>query len=151
MPDVLTHYSLSLLIAARFYPLRKALVIASLGVVPDLDAVFLIHRAPTHSIFIPLLFLTSRRQLGRIAAFLWTLHIAMDLFTGAVPIFAPFINSGLAISLNVNFETPMLYIDAAYYLGPYEASAHGGPVVTPQGAAVALAVIATLIIERKVL
>jgi len=47
MPDLLTHYATSLLIATRALPLRHALLFALVGLLPDVDALLKIHRSAT--------------------------------------------------------------------------------------------------------
>jgi membrane-bound metal-dependent hydrolase YbcI (DUF457 family) len=78
----------------------KALPISFLAVLPDLDALFLVHRSPSHSlvvvltVMVPLMLLTYRfkpRFYGY--AFLGLLavvsHLALDVFCGYTPLLWP--------------------------------------------------------------
>jgi len=78
----------------------KALPISLLAVLPDLDALFLVHRSPSHSlvvvlsVMVPLLLLTYRfKPRFHGYAFLALLavvsHLILDLFAGYTPILWP--------------------------------------------------------------
>ena len=79
---------------------RKALPISLLAVLPDLDALFLVHRSPSHSlvvvlsVMVPLLLLTYKfkpRLQGYVLLALLAVgsHLVLDLFTGYIPILWP--------------------------------------------------------------
>ena len=77
---------------------RKALPLALLALLPDLDALFHVHRSMSHSLVVisavglPLLVLTYRLKISRVG---WlgllavASHIALDVFTGYTPILWP--------------------------------------------------------------
>jgi len=44
VPDVAAHYAVSLLVASRIVKLRYALLFALVGLLPDIDALFRVHR-----------------------------------------------------------------------------------------------------------
>jgi len=77
--------------------IKKALPISVIALIPDLDALFHVHRSTSHSIMIPIavatLLLLPRRVYSRnfIALALLTAssHSIVDLFTGYTPIFWP--------------------------------------------------------------
>jgi membrane-bound metal-dependent hydrolase YbcI (DUF457 family) len=115
MPDLLTHYMASYLVAKALVGPRRALLLAFVGLLPDVDALLLVHRWVTHSIPVvllastPLLALTytyRREYVGVVvlAVLLYTLHIVMDLLTGLTPIMWP-----LAPALAVNIEVNGVY------------------------------------------
>jgi len=112
MPDLLTHYMASYLVAKALVEPRRALLLAFVGLLPDVDALLLVHRWVTHSIPVellastPLLALTYtyRREyvgVAVLAVLLYTLHIVMDLLTGLTPALWP-LAPALAVNIEVN-------------------------------------------------
>jgi membrane-bound metal-dependent hydrolase YbcI (DUF457 family) len=112
MPDLLTHYTASYLVAKALVEPRRALLLAFVGLLPDVDALLLVHRWVTHSIPVallalaPLLALTYayRREyvgVAVLAVLLYTLHIVMDLLTGLTPALWP-LTPALAVNIEVN-------------------------------------------------
>jgi membrane-bound metal-dependent hydrolase YbcI (DUF457 family) len=112
MPDLLTHYMASYLVARTLVGPRCALLLAFVGLLPDADALLLVHRWVTHSIPVallastPLLVLTYtyRREyvgVAVLAVLLYTLHIVMDLLTGLTPALWP-LTPALAVNIEVN-------------------------------------------------
>jgi membrane-bound metal-dependent hydrolase YbcI (DUF457 family) len=112
MPDLLTHYMASYLVARALVGPRRALLLAFVGLLPDVDALLLVHRWVTHSVPVallastPLLVLTytyRRRYFGVVvlAVLLYTLHIVMDVFTGLTPALWP-LAPALALHIRVN-------------------------------------------------
>ena len=99
MPDLATHYALSYLVASRALSRREALLVAFIGLLPDVDALLRIHRWVTHSLvlavllFSGLVLLASQwkraRTLVLVALALYVLHIALDVFTAPTPVFWP--------------------------------------------------------------
>ncbi|MGC8983278.1 MAG: hypothetical protein ACP5KA_05990, partial [Desulfurococcaceae archaeon] len=55
MPDLATHYALSYLVASRALSRREALLVAFIGLLPDVDALLRIHRWVTHSLVLAVL------------------------------------------------------------------------------------------------
>ena len=79
---------------------RKALPISLLAILPDLDALFLVHRSLSHSLVVLLsvmvsfLLLTYKFKLSLYSYVFWGLismasHLVLDLFTGYTPILWP--------------------------------------------------------------
>ena len=112
MPDLLTHYMASYLVARVLVGPRRALLLAFVGLLPDVDALLLIHRWVTHSVPVallastPLLVLTYTYRRGYfgvvvLAVLLYTLHIVMDLLTGLTPALWP-LAPALALNIGVN-------------------------------------------------
>jgi len=112
MPDLLTHYMASYLVARALVELRRALLLAFVGLLPDVDALLLVHRWVTHSVPVallasaPLLVLTYAYRRGYfgvvvLAVLLYTLHIVMDLLTGLTPALWP-LAPALALNIEVN-------------------------------------------------
>ncbi|MEM2533913.1 MAG: metal-dependent hydrolase [Candidatus Nezhaarchaeales archaeon] len=107
--EPLIHFVAPFVVLALFgVKLRKALPISLLALLPDLDALFLLHRSLSHSIVIalavmmPLLLLTYRfkpRLLGYALLALFTVasHMVLDLFSGYTPILWPFCDHSVRV------------------------------------------------------
>ncbi len=89
---------------------KKALIISLLSLLPDLDALFLVHRSFSHSIIvlligtIVLLWIAYKKQkfqdyvlLGFLGIFL---HLILDLFSGYTPILWPLYDYSLWIKVD---------------------------------------------------
>jgi membrane-bound metal-dependent hydrolase YbcI (DUF457 family) len=105
----------SYLVARALVGPRRALLLAFVGLLPDVDALLLVHRWVTHSVLVallastPLLVLTYAYRRGYfgvvvLAVLLYTLHIVMDLLTGLTPALWP-----LAPALAVDIEVKGAY------------------------------------------
>lgn len=76
----------------------KALALGFFGVLPDVDAIFLPHRALFHNVFvliIPLLlfiFVKGRREMFGIIFFYLASHLILDLFDGGIFMLYPVYN-----------------------------------------------------------
>ena len=105
MPDLLAHYASSVLVATRVkVDTRIALLIGLVGLIPDVDALFRIHKWITHSlvlvalIAVPLVILVYWRRrryfgLALTTLLIYTLHLLLDIFTGPTPILYPLADS----------------------------------------------------------
>ncbi len=155
MPDLLTHYMASYLVAKAIIEPRRALLLAFVGLLPDVDALLLVHRWVTHSIPVALLASTPllaftytyRREyfgVAVLAVLLYTMHVVMDVFTGLTPIMWP-----LAPALAVNIEVNGVYgVDGVrvtpgfeVVVGPVDFARRGsieGPLVSETGFMLAL-------------
>jgi hypothetical protein len=102
----------SYLIARTIVEPRRALLLALVGLLPDVDVLLLVHRWVTHSIPVellasaPLLALTYTYRRGYfgvavLAVLLYTLHMVMDLLTGLTPALWP-LAPALALNIGVN-------------------------------------------------
>jgi hypothetical protein len=105
----------SYLVARALVGPRRASLLAFVGLLPDVDALLLVHRWVTHSVPVallasaPLLASTYTYRRGYfgvavLAVLLYTLHIVMDLLTGLTPALWP-----LAPALAVNIEVNGMY------------------------------------------
>lgn len=112
MPELLIHYSISLLISSRISRLRYAFILALIGLLPDIDVFLMIHRWATHSIIVIfpigiillILFHIYRKKLFpyiAIGLILYVLHIVLDLFTAPVPILWPLLNYSYLIDIGL--------------------------------------------------
>jgi len=108
MPDLLTHYATSLLIATRALPLRHALLFALVGLLPDVDALLKIHRSATHSLVLvaaAALAIPALRRHAKHAALalaIYALHIVLDVFTAPTPALWPLAGESYAITIKVD-------------------------------------------------
>jgi membrane-bound metal-dependent hydrolase YbcI (DUF457 family) len=102
----------SYLVARALVEPRRALLLAFVGLLPDVDALLLVHRWVTHSIPVallastPLLALTYAYRRGYVgvavlAVLLYILHIVMDLLTGLTPALWP-LTPALTVNIEVN-------------------------------------------------
>ncbi len=122
MPDLLAHYVASYLIARSVVRSRfRALLLALIGIAPDLDVVAHIHRSATHSLVLSLIlafpiFISSfwfdtmkrMRVVIALAILLYVLHLVMDLFTGYVPILWPLTDRSYYLDLRIEFVSSEL-------------------------------------------
>jgi len=108
MPDLLTHYATSLLIATRALPLRHALLFALVGLLPDVDALLKIHRSATHSLLlvataaIAIPALRHHAKHAALALAIYALHIVLDIFTAPTPALWPLAGESYTITIKVD-------------------------------------------------
>lgn len=113
MPELVTHYFVSLLISSRLFSLRRAALISLVGLVPDLDALFRVHRWFTHSLvlatlaFIAAYLVTSALRVGQpkllAAAYaLYVAHILLDLLTAPTPLLWPIAPTSYAVRVGID-------------------------------------------------
>jgi len=164
MPDLLTHYMASYLVARALVGPRRALLLAFVGLLPDVDALLLVHRWVTHSIPVellasaPLLVLTYAYKRGYfrvavLAVLLYTLHIVMDLLTGLTPALWP-LAPALALNIGVNgvYSVDGVRVTPGFevMVGPVDFARRDsveGPLVSETGLMIALVATLTLLIE----
>lgn len=72
---------------------RMVIALGVLAVLPDADALFLVHRASLHNVFILiiplLLFILTKNRNAAIGFFYLASHLVLDLFNGGVFLFYP--------------------------------------------------------------
>jgi membrane-bound metal-dependent hydrolase YbcI (DUF457 family) len=161
MPDLLTHYASSVLVARTRLGLKESLLLGLVGLLPDIDVLLRVHRWATHSLILaitvatPLLALTYRYgrshfRAAVLAATIYLLHLVLDLFTGPTPILYP-----LADSLYIKLEVNGIYNDTGIALAPRVTMETWKPDFTPQPAVegpiasesgIILAVVTTLVL-----
>jgi membrane-bound metal-dependent hydrolase YbcI (DUF457 family) len=164
MPDLLTHYMASYLVARALVGPRRALLLAFVGLLPDVDALLLIHRWVTHSIPVallastPLLALTytyRRRYFGVVvsAVLLYILHIVMDLLTGLTPALWP-LAPAIALNIGVNgvYSVDGVKVTPGFevVVGPVDFARRDsveGPLISETGLMLALIVALTSLAE----
>lgn len=159
MSELLLHYvvPLSILLICGL-TVKRSLLLAVFGIVPDLDVFFHAHRTVTHSaviillVCIPIIIFISRKYSNSInnaliATGILISHIFMDLFTGCTPIFYPIYDkyiwivfelttnldslSIINLTFDINFTPDILY-------APYGMNA---PIFTSQGFAVSVLIL----------
>lgn len=165
MPDLLSHYALSFLISSRVGKFKYALLFALLGLLPDIDVLFRIHRWFTHSL-IPLacvalvassVILRFRRGLltyALIAFTLYALHIVLDLLIAPTPILWPLVSASYVLRIGINGSvsaegvtlTPTMEVKTTTTDFTPRTSLEG-PLISETGVVVAVAVFAFLITE----
>lgn len=165
MPDLVTHYVFSYLIASRVVSRKKAFILAVVGLLPDLDALFRIHRWFTHSIFLTILagiilimltYLLNRRYVkyAVVISAIYSIHLLMDLFMGFTPILWPLLNESYSLSLNLNatFSTTGVNLYPHIIVNTEETSfivqsEVSGPLFSDMSIIVAIGIIATVLME----
>ncbi|MCS7114989.1 MAG: glycosyltransferase [Candidatus Bathyarchaeota archaeon] len=90
---------------------KRALPLALLALIPDFDALFLVHRSLSHSIFvlaavfIPLSITAYalKRGMRTCASAFFTLasHVVLDAFSGATPVFWPLYGNAIWVKANL--------------------------------------------------
>lgn len=111
MPEPAMHFSIIFALTAPRLGVRRALLLSSIALVPDLDVLMHIHRSMSHSIIVltlaytPILLAVYRFKTGyfRLAALgLLALlsHIVMDFFQTYTPILYPILDSSLWVEVN---------------------------------------------------
>ena len=165
MPDILTHYVVSYLISTRVFRFKESLVIALVGLLPDIDVLLMIHRWVSHSLLIPtstlLLIPLITKYLGReylkylvVSVILYILHIILDLFTASTPILWPIntqsyfltikldgmlSDSGIRLTPNIVVNTEVSDFTRRTVLE--------GPLITDVGVVITIATVLTLTTE----
>jgi len=164
LPDIVTHYLASYLVARAALRPRYAALIALIGLLPDIDVLVRVHKWVTHSIPIALLvavlilvlvYYRFRRYLRfvAIALLIYVLHIALDLFTAPTPALWPLHNSlwirveltGAVTVGGVSIAPEIEVVAKPADFTPREVV--GGPVVTETGLVLAIAVTTLTILE----
>jgi len=165
VPDLLTHYVVSYLIASRLFRSRYALVLALVGLLPDVDALLRIHRWVTHSLVLTALVATaivlpaiclSFKYLNYLitAVALYSLHLVMDILTAPTPILWPLVNKEYMLSLGldgivssegvgVKPYAEIVVTDVDFTPKPVI----DGPIVSTTGIIISIAIIALTLIE----
>ena len=137
---------------------KKVLALSLFSILPDLDAVFLDHRATFHNILvlaIPLMFfilLKSRRDIFGMIGFFLASHILLDLFNGGVFLLYPFYNKVLFIHAELRFDQYSFIPILEYGIrGTIMNMDKGEPVISSEniGVIVLLALIAVFAIQNR--
>jgi len=100
---------------------RKILVACAAALVPDLDALFYVHRSFTHSVVvlaviaIPALVLTRKHRGARLLILLASYgvltHLVLDMFSWYTPLLWPVVDDSLRVSaaLDIHLGSPPLF------------------------------------------
>ena len=110
MPDLLTHFAVPFALSAPLLGMRRGLLVATIALLPDLDALFYIHRSLTHSLIIlaavsipPTLLLSLRKTELRwlMAALVLGLfsHVALDALQTYTPLLYPLMRESVLIQI----------------------------------------------------
>lgn len=168
MPDLLTHYVVSYLVSSRVFRFREALLIALVGLLPDVDVLLMIHRWVSHSVLIPALILlltpVIAKYLGTgyvkhlvVPAILYALHIVLDLLTAPTPALWPINTQSYYLTIKLDSTlsdtgiklTPNLALNAEASDFTRRAVLEG-PLITDTGIMIAIATALTLTIEHLI-
>ena len=166
MPDLLAHYAISYLIASRVEKPRRAMALALIGLLPDLDVLLRIHRWVTHSLVLTVLVASvaataalrvAPHSLERIAlgSGLYAVHLLLDLFTAPTPILWPLSSEaymvevgldGVVSASGIDLIPRVTVISEAADFSPQLAIE--GPLVSTIGIMIASGVAAMALAER---
>lgn len=166
MPDLLAHYVVSYLVVSRVVKARYALLFALIGLLPDIDALFRIHRWFTHSVFLvlTLTFLAvvavlyiDRRFLRYLvlASALYILHIVLDVFVAPTPLLWPLTSEAYMMKIVLNGVVagdgvkvePSISITSRA-IDFTQQPVVEGPLVSSLGVVISVGVVAILLTER---
>ncbi|MGC9069642.1 MAG: metal-dependent hydrolase, partial [Thermoprotei archaeon] len=111
MPDPLTHFSVAFAITAPFIGIKRAIIAATISLLPDLDTLLHIHRSATHSIIIilaitiPIIITTKTKKPNHTKiTLLYTIalltHPILDTFQTYTPILYPLTTYSILININ---------------------------------------------------
>ena len=166
MPDLLAHYALSILVAKTRFNTKKALLLGVIGVIPDIDALFRLHRWITHSlvltlvlagVILPIIYKYKKNTLEYTLTILVliTLHITIDVFTGPTPILWPITSHSYTATLKLNGS---IQVDSITLKPQVEITTREvdftqqyiveGPIASEIGVITAIAVAVTLILDH---
>ena len=168
MPDLLTHYAVSFLIASRVTSLKRSSLLALAGLLPDVDALLRIHRSVTHSLVLTgalalaVVYVAYRggwryTPILAVAAALYMLHIVMDLFTAPTPILWPLTKKAYMLNPQLNIHITSSHITLTPSLEARttpvdftQKHTMEAPIASATGVVAAIAVAAALFVERIV-
>ncbi|MEM3551185.1 MAG: metal-dependent hydrolase [Candidatus Bathyarchaeia archaeon] len=149
------------------FKLQKALPLAFLALIPDLDAFFMVHRSLSHSALILVLaslpFFASAYKIKRealktcffgLTSFLS--HVVLDVFSGYTPIFWPLYDKALwvetGLSVHVGGSVGLsAYIDLLKTPVTFETfESFDAPIYTSGGIVLSLALLSPFIIKALI-
>lgn len=149
MVEPLIHFTIPLVaLSLSGVKPRKALLASFVAMLPDIDALFLIHRWLSHSLIVVLaliapVFVLARRSDIRACVILALAgllsHLTLDLFTGYTPLFWPLYNESIWVLTSVMAHissSPRLRLNARLATTPTEFKRLGGldaPLFTGSG------------------
>jgi len=167
LPDLLTHYAVSYLVSSRFTSARYSIVVALVGLLPDIDALIGVHRWITHSLIVapPLAGLAATLVvyyarpghvwIPLLALSLYMLHIVLDAFTAPTPLLYPLTSNSYMVSIGVNASIARGVVsvepEATLLSEPVDFTprqAIEGPVVSETGVIVATSIGVATIAEK---
>ena len=149
--EPLIHFAVPFFVLTLFgLEWRKTLPLSLLALLPDLDALFLVHRSFTHSIIVVsivavvvLLLLQAFKpqftKYGLMGLFSVTTHLVLDVFTGFTPIFWPLYGYSIWVKLDLTVHvggTPSLALNAYLLTEPAEfqhLTSLDAPLLTGEG------------------
>lgn len=165
MPEPLIHFIIPFfLLAMSGLGAKKAALISSLAILPDLDVLFHIHRSFSHSIpiilllTVPFIIVTKKFYIDRfndsiIATLVILSHPFMDVFTYFTPIFWPLFNKSIYIvtELSTNMNNVMdLNLKLNVYFKPvifYQTQDIDAPIFSSIGVAITLVLLIGIVLK----
>jgi membrane-bound metal-dependent hydrolase YbcI (DUF457 family) len=156
LPDLLTHFAVAFALTSPFLGIRRASVAGVIALLPDLDALFHVHRSATHSVIVLLVFALPAAYLAhrggvelRFLAFAVASllsHPILDVFQGYTPIFYPLFDA-MFLDVRAGFlfgEGIKPFFDLSVHTAPVDFTPFAslkGPVLLPKTLPLSLALI----------
>ncbi len=156
MPEPLIHFIIPLfLLIILGLNLKKAVLISSLAIVPDLDVIFHVHRSISHSIIfilamiIPIIVILHYFKIGKksdmiLATLVILSHPFMDMFNGFTPILWPlfdksiYVFTELTTNLNNVIDLNLIFKINFEKTTFYKITGGDGPIFTSLGFGITL-------------
>ena len=166
MPEPLIHFIIPFfLLVTSGLGAKKAALISSLAILPDLDVIFHIHRSFSHSIVfillltVPAIMIAKKFYLDRfhdsiIATLVILSHPFMDAFTYFTPVFWPLFNKSIYIvtELATNMNNVMdLDLKLNVYFKPaifYQTQNIDAPIFSSIGVAVTFVLLTGMVLKH---
>jgi len=121
MPEPLLHFSITFALSAPILGIRRAIIVGLISLLPDLDALFHVHRSMSHSIvllsIIVATFILISHKVGRGARFATVSglgllsHPLLDLFQSPTPVLYPLSHNSYHVSpkLSVTISNGIIF------------------------------------------
>jgi hypothetical protein len=157
--EPLLHFAIPFAIASLLgLRLKWSFLVGLMGLLPDFDVLFLMHRSVSHSLLIPLILIfisliwkKFRLQL-QLSSFGLGSHAILDLIDGYTPILWPISQSSFKLVFELRLfikSFPMLYFKMNLLERPYEYgffTTFDAPLFTAEGLAIAFLLITLSIV-----
>lgn len=141
---------------------KKALMLAPVAIIPDLDVLFAAHRVYLHTLFIPITIAAisflykfkreKHHEFLLLASFYYLSHLFLDFFSGPVAIFWPLTNVGYGLDVGVTVSQrsiiPVIEPHVAVTVKqiPVPNMVTDAAAVTSQSVAVAILLLAVMVL-----
>ncbi|HDD56793.1 MAG TPA: metal-dependent hydrolase, partial [Nitrososphaeria archaeon] len=108
MPEPLLHFSIAFALSAPILGIRRALIVGVISLLPDLDALFHVHRSMSHSIVLLSIIMAasilisykieSEAKFATVSGLGLLSHPLLDLFQSPTPVLYPLSHNSYHVS-----------------------------------------------------